>query len=227
MIEWYTKNENRSYPVAEDATQRAVTGDRLSQSIIVDMSIMVPEDYRNLYLKSVYVSDYIVNVTICAENDTGIFAIGSGGFLRDDIEAGKAYPLSPLLEQVSGWLVFGSQLTNCDLTFNSYEDAKLDPKAVTAVAPLGVEYISAVNQQARLQEVITLEAGTNVIIEPDPMNQYNILVRLEDPTILQNECDTQYLRELYIPPIFSINNVQPDEDGKLTIEFGADDTVDT
>ena len=130
-IQWYNANAGRSYPLQEDVTQKSDDGLVLPTNLIVDLGLLVPSDYPAVYLSSVYITPRLLSVGFNA-NGQGLLA---GTYLRAEIQPYKAYPLTSVSDNTSGWIVFG------DYTTSNVEHRRFSGVAQSAIDHHAIRFI--------------------------------------------------------------------------------------
>jgi len=218
--EWLNSNEQRSYPLKETATQIAANGLKLPQNVISDLGIVVPTLYTP-YVSSVRVTPSLVSVCVSS---------GTSGILlatqyRSALQEGLAYALTPLVENVSGWIVYGDYVSSGveDYRFTGPEQAGIVDKALRFVDPPGVRRFYRYGSPSVFADgIIRLKAGAGMEIVVDPLNAQRIIFRLKESVrsdfvgpcskaSSQNACGTT--------PIRTINGVNANSSGKLRLVF--------
>jgi hypothetical protein len=219
MIEFYNENEMMAYPLSGSTTQQGTDGAALPFSMLADLRMTVPRSLAGqLYVSAFTLTPFIVSVAI-ASPAGGVFA---GTYARP-VNPYAPYPLSPMLDMASGYVVFGGGiLEQSDFRFMASGAAvsALDIKTTTPVEAAIVmslgRYLSA--NDAGLQGVVKLQAGADVTIRYD---NGRLKVGLKDTAMLKyvNPCDQQAVfNNCGGPPIRTINGVSPDSNGAITLE---------
>jgi hypothetical protein len=220
-IQFCNENSGRAYPLSEYATRIDDNGNTMSNDIIIDLGILLPVNYTGLRVSSVAVSDSILSVAISAD---------AGGLLtatlaRTGVRPYTAYPLDSLVDDVSGWVVFGGYKgVRRYYQFSTEAQSGIELRAVKVVPAPGVKRFHRVGNTPTLYAtgIVDLEVSSAFIVEQDPDNTNNIIVRLSAdaksrfiepctrPASATNCC---------VPPLRSINNVPPNVDGEITLRF--------
>lgn len=219
--QWFNENEGRSYPIAETATGVDNNGVSLPNDIVVDLSIMLPTDYEDAYISSVWVTTHLIGLSITHEDK----ALASVMVKRDDYTPYSAVPLTPMpgTTNVSGWVAFGNNRTIGKWLFDGSTQSGLEEKAKHALAPLPVTSMrklgGATSQFA--DQLVTLAAAGYIEIEAHPTDSQIIIVKLGTPTVRSlflGPCNTLAdLGDCGVPPLRKINNVCGDAEGVVTI----------
>ena len=220
MNELYNENEMRAYPLYENATQLC-DGARLPFGILAGMSLTVPRSTASsLYLASVAVSPALVSLSVaCASG--GVFA----GAYRQPIIPYRPYALVPMLGTASGYVVFGtgalpSLAELYHFTSVSKTVSGLDPRVIHPIETAGVTSLGRYRtpESGALTGIVRLVPGSNMTIRWS--GSAIVLGLVSDvKNNFVNPCDRQAIYDnCGGPPIRTINGVQPDIQGVLTLE---------
>lgn len=223
-IQWYNENEGRAYPLSESASRTTNDGRQLPDDILVDMGIMMRPDYSDIYLSCLRITPVIVTLGI----SYGLRGIFIGTYARDSIVPNKAYPLVPsaVVDDVSGWVVFGTHVATGieDYRFSSSAQSGIERRAITLVDRVPVARLMRYGGTADqyVNKVVRLVAGSGVTIRVDPNNAQRVLIGLTEELKYAtcNKCNEGANSDSCgVAPMRSIDDVCPDANGKLTIEF--------
>lgn len=220
MIEHYSGNEMRAYPVYEGATQMAADGTGLPQDMIVDLALTVPRALlSSLYISALTVTPGIVSLAI-ASSSGGVFA----GTFAQPVSPYRPYALTPIIGMASGHVVFGKGVTRtaAELRFlsTSLVTSGVD---IRTVHPIESDVVLSIGrhlslEQLKLKGIVKLETRDNVTIRYDGGKLLLGLTELNRYSFV-GPCDRQAIFEnCGGPPIRTINGVGPDENGAITIE---------
>jgi len=221
-IQWYNENEGRAYPLQEVATKVSDGGHQLPDDIIVDMGLMVPPTYEDTYVSSVRVTSSVVTVGI-SSSASGLMV---GTYLRSAVRPHAAYPLTGLVNNVSGWIVFGNHraVGTEDYRFSGPEQSGVAARALRIIDEIPVTYFVKLGGRADqiADRLVRMTAGGGLTIERDESDPQKIVIQLS-PELRQaflgpcNELSTADI--CGVPPMRRINGVCPDEDGRITLRF--------
>lgn len=221
-INWCNENEGRGYPIAEHTTRVSDSGQTLPNDILADLGILVPVDYAGLRVSTVYLSAYLVSVSISA--DAG--GLLTGTFQRNTTRPYTAYALTPLIDDVSGWVVFGNhQFTVPEhYRFATAAQAAIETRCVRVIPPPGVKRFQRIGNAATVYaaNLVKLTGGPQFVIEQDSDNAQNIIVRLGNDVKdrFTEPCTRPASSDACgVPPVRRLNNVQADENGVITLRF--------
>lgn len=221
-IAWCNENEGRAYPLTEEATRLDDTGKTFENDIIVDMGILLPEYYTGLRISSVYISAQLISVAISA-NSGGLL---TGTYARAGVVPYTAYPLTPIADNASGWIVFGNHRTATikHYRFATAEQSGLEQRPVRVLPPPGVQRFQRVDNDPTIYAtgIVKLDGGLVFVIDRDPDDAQNIIVRLNNDVAASfiEPCTRQATSDACgVPPIRRINNVPATAAGVITLRF--------
>lgn len=213
-VEWLNENENRSYPFVD-----AGLAD-IPDEIVVDMVLTGPAtDIEGAYLSSFVVHGSLISLAV-ASPSAGALAV----FTANAPDKYRPYGLTPIRDGVGGYLSFGIGI-EADIDLDRRNLAKspigIDPGCLK---PLNDKYVSSlgkygIRDDQALRGVVKLEVGNGVTLE---YQEGVISIGLTDEASreLVPKCATKAVfDECGSPPIRKINSVEPDEDGKIILEF--------
>lgn len=222
--QWLNENESRAYPLRETASKEAISGGLLPDDLIVDLGLLVPPEHENLYLTSVRISaqSYIIAL---ASPLSGLFI---GTFRTEDIVAYTAYPLTPMISDIAGWISFGNHRPTGikDYRFTGTADAGIETRALRMVDALPVNRFVKFGGSPEhfADKITTFQGAGGLVFELDPadVTGKTILVRLDSEHKFNfvGPCNNWADRDVCgVPPMQSFNGVCPDEDGRITLRF--------
>lgn len=224
-IEWYNDNGGRAYPIAEGASRVDDDGNRMDDDVLVDLGVMAPAEYEDLFVSSVKITQRTVSVGISSPT-TGVLI---GTFARDDIRPLRAFPLTAVVDGVSGWVAFGDAFlrptaVNIYHKFSSPAQSGLEQRARHIIDAIPVIDIKRYGGRPTntVEKVVSLAEGSGIKITRDETDPQTIIIsiapgqegRFLSPCALEatkNRCR--------VPPMRSIVGICPDEDGRITIRF--------
>ena len=221
-IQWYNENEGRAYPLSEMASHVADNGAILPDDVIVDLGLTVDPRYTDVRVSSVRITPRLVTVGISSAS-AGLLV---GTFVRDAVQPYTAYALTGVVDNVSGWVVFGTHraVTTEDYRFATPAQSAIEVRAIRNIEALPVSGICKAggNPEAVLRGVVRLRGGAGVTVVKDPFEPQAVLVSLT-PDIIHNiisPCNFPATRNICKnAPIRTINGVPCDSDGNLTVRF--------
>lgn len=219
-LEWFNENENRAYPIAEDATGIDNAGNICPYSIIADLGISVPESLvEDVFLRQLNVTPLMVSVS---------FATTSGGLAvatyARPIVPYKAYALTPATDTASGFIVFGSALDSItepvSYLFDGPEQSRIEENALSPIQLPGVTNIGKLNGNPSeyIDKIVRIEVGTNIkISRSGNVIQVGLAEAVQSKFL--GPCDKYAIFDSCGGvPIRTINGVPADTNGKLIIE---------
>jgi len=220
-IQGYNENEGRSYPVSEMATKVDDAGKLLPDDILVDMGLMIDPAHTDVYLSSLRITPKFVTLGI----SSSVSGLLVGTYAITDVQAYKAYPLTAVVDNVSGWVVFGEHKATTTETyaFSIPTQSRIELRAVKQIEALPVTSLSKLyGSDVKLQGIVKLRGGSGITLTKDPIYSNRIRVNLDTAVghNLVSPCNTPASRKLCgNTPFRTINGVPADEYGKITVRF--------
>ena len=222
-IQWCNENEGRAYPIREEASRKTAEGTILPNDVIADLGIMVPSQYASLYISSVAVTPALISIAISSSTAGGLLL---GTYARAGLKPYAAYPLEPMRDNVSGWVVFGNHIATEReyYRFGSATQTGLEERVVNVIRPPTVQRFQRLgnNDSIYATNIVELKAGTAFIVERDPEDAQNIIIRLNPELAgrFLGPCRTEpSVAACGVPIIRRVNGVTADENGVLTLRF--------
>ncbi len=236
---WYVENSSRQYPIDERATGRDDADVWAPSNIIVDLQLRFPRSAGDFaFLGSITVTERLVAITIQAASSidgTPTFvplAVYTGQL---PLETGIHYALEAQYPGAGGWIVFGDGL---DQTyrgrFSTPRQSLLARRAARAYSSPPVTSLGKLHNAVELTGLVQLRALDPLELVKEERDIDGVLrdvavLRLVQPTGAENVF-SQFAGPCHgrpesdscgdPAPIEQIGNVQPDCDGKITIQFG-------
>ena len=219
-IQWYNENEGRNYPLLDTALNRDDRGVSIPANILVDLRIALPDTYSDVYCSYIKVSAYTVSISFSCRQ--GGLLIGT--FLRTNIIPYRAYALTSIVDDVSGWVVFGSYLTytdTCLSRFSQPEQSLIVPRCLDYTESIPVKRIIKLGEQhvSYVDGVISLIGQGGLIIKRHETDPNIIVMELDNPEGFAGPCNSKLDTDLRNVSLHSINNVKPDSSGQITIRL--------
>jgi len=235
---WYNLHSTRRYPLDDNATGTDDNGVRLRDDIFVDCHLRFPKTAgQYAFVSGITVTDTLVTaVFLAADTPTstsGYVPLASVS-LHKPVEENIHYPVTPLLDGVGGWIVFGDITENFVGRFATPQQGLLAPKCARPYEPLPIPTLRKLGRDLGLQGIVLLKAGSDVEILKDIRHIHElqedreaIVVRLKQQAggvdVLSRylgPCDGRpESRNCLKEGIEAINEAIPDCDGNLTIRF--------
>lgn len=219
-IEWCNANEGRAYPLREEATRRADSGAQLPDDILADACLIVPPDCGDAFCSMVRVTPSLLAVSFSCANGP----LAAGAWPRSAYSPYSAVPLTPLADNVSGWVVFGNHICQAPehYIFSAPAQSALECRALRLVdrPPIPAFLKLGGPSDIRLSGVVRLVPGAGLrIYRGAPASVVFALDSVRAPAFL-GPCE-QYgdADQCGSPPIRRFNGVSPDADGQLTIRI--------
>jgi hypothetical protein len=198
--------------------------------LISDLKISVPNFEEQPCLRSIFISDSSVRITI-AINTKLILSFSSDS--RSSVRVAKPYPLKSHVAGYDGVIVFGAGInTDC----NFIKQAPISEECLTRYLPSRIPYVSLTCIQERLVGDVLLSGGDTTIavtdkVEPVPdiypdarglmridlIDTYHIssdnpLIRFANGVNAYNEVAKR-------SPVYTVGGLYPDATGTVTIMF--------
>lgn len=243
---WYNINSTRKYPLDDGATGLDDSGQVLPATIIADLNIRLPYSAGiGGMLSSITVSDTLVSLTFMTvdhpiNNSTYDPPITSGVVfsplcaftVRKPVTTGIPYLLSPFIDGVAGWIVFGEGINKkFSGKFSTPAQSAIMPRACRYYRDFPVESIGKKGSTVELKGIVSLIEGKDVSITKETVtineeektaivfrlkeqNGKNVLETYNGPCNARPESNTCNLT-----PMEFINSVGPDCSGNITIDF--------
>lgn len=220
-MQWYNENEGRNYPVAENVTHKDNSGLLLPTDIVVDVSVIVPPECSDVYFSSIRITPTIVSVALCSS----LSGLMVGTYARSQVQPHMAYPLTPVIPDVSGWIVFGTHrsVVTEDYRFSGFAQSGLESKAVHVIPHLPVRRFLRVagSSSNYADDIVELVAGNGVDISKDP-DSNTVIIKLtpDQQALFVGPCKTAVSSSSCgATPIKKIDGVCPDANGRITLRF--------
>jgi len=241
---WYNKNESRAYPCHDLATLISDSGERLPDNILVDCNIWVPDTLCSyVFLSSATVTGSLVSLTFMGVQEDPFSPdyapetpIPLAAISVNQPVPYRNYTLAAYSPGVVGWVTFGSGAkpeSGADvvsLRFSAPESTRIIcrgarsyPQApITGVKKDGGSPMTGI-VKLRGTGDISVRGGTRVI---DGVEREVILIGLDRS--YNNDNLSKYLgpcdgrpesNTCGRRPIMRINNVPPDSEGNIDLEF--------
>jgi hypothetical protein len=233
-------NTLRRYPINDRASVTSVDGQTLPDGVLADVHLYVPESLASrVVVSSVSVTPHLIGVTFAAAGSS--FVPLASVTVPRETPAYKNVQVQPMAAGVAGWVAFGPATSllgswRFDTSeINGFYPAELLPRCVTAYGPTGVTSIQQKDRSERLTGRVAVISGQpdQLVIERATVaveghgNVRALVFRLNEElggsdifSRFLGPCDkSPDAGTCRKPPIFSINDVTPDEDGVLQIQF--------
>jgi hypothetical protein len=234
MNEWFNENENRMYPLAEYATGIANSGAAMPFGLVCDLVVTGPVNLlynagtqaAGAYVSMLTITPVMVSISI-ASHMGGLVA----GSWKRPITPYQPMALQPVATGVSGYVVFGmmsEDLQSARYLFSGPGQSALDMKSMRMLEPAAVTSVCRYGSPAqKLVGTVKLEFSPDLVwnyqppgIDPDyPDGIIQVGLAANKQSAYVGPCDkTGILDQCGIPPIRTINGVQGDSNGIITIE---------
>jgi hypothetical protein len=199
---------------------------------------------QRAFITSITSSPQIISVTFCSTNQNENGSILQAAEVNETIAAvsivkpvvvGKLYPVYALLEGVVGWVAFGQGAvgdTEFDYRFNSPSQTLLVNEAAYFYQVSAINSLNKKDFNLSLKGTVNLKTSSGIKITQTTKNfedgSKEVLLFSLDRERITKEINQQFLgpcrgnptaRSCKVGPIYRLNDVTPDCDGNITIEF--------
>ena len=221
-IEWCNENESRAYPIQDDATHVDNFGNVLPDDILVDMGVIVPPEYQDVYCRTVRVTPNVFSVSLaCASGPLMVGTYSASIYVPYTVVA-----LTPIVPDVSGWVVFGAhrRVINEIYVFNGPKQSGLVSRAIRVVDKIPVRrfYKYGGSGVGYLDQLVRLVGAGLLRMYRDPDNGQQIIVELDkqQAKTFLGPCDHYAdASQCRASPIRSIDGVKADSEHVVTFRF--------
>lgn len=254
FVDWLNENEDRCYPVNEAVSRFDVNGIELPNNIIVDANIALPSSAgQHVFISSVGITSGLVTVTLLAapngycsqpspsSGPTQFVPIGVVAIPRP-VVLFKNYPIKAMYPGVAGWMAFGSgavDLTSLSLRFAGPDATQLVDRAVRAYDDTPVLSLGTANSAMALTGIVGLKGNAGVVVTSKQQRSIHGVLRDVGVIALDTAQNAVSTLESFTgtcgarpqannctsPPVVAINNVRPDCNGNLSLEFEGEQLI--
>lgn len=233
---WLSAQSSRRYPLDDNATGTGDDGTRLNDDIIVDMHLKWPVTYGAFaFIGGITVTANIVTVVILAADSptavSGFYPLAAIT-IRQPATEYSFYALEPLCPGVGGFIAFGDLKEAFSIRFATPQQGLLSPKVARAYEELPIPSMRKYGRTDGLVDVVKLLGGPDIEVLSqtrtiDDVDVDAIVIRLQSPTSIRNPL-ADFIGPCGIRPesnncdrvgVQTLNGVQPDCNGNLTIDF--------
>ena len=235
---WFDANQERPYPLSDAATRSDNDDKFFPNDLIVDMSLWYPSDLGDFaFIGGVFAGPKLTSVVIVVAQDqyaqpatyTPIASIS-----KTNAKSGTAYKLTPMVDGVSGMIVFGSGIqpsVPVSYKFSTPDQSLLVAKVARGYLPPGVISLRRSGGSVGLIGVVKLSGngdlnivGEEVVIDGNVVTAAVFNLRSDTNTNLlstySGPCGGRPESETCnLPGIEYINTVKPDCNGNIDIVF--------
>jgi len=240
-IPWQHNNAHRGYPFHDKATLIDTDGNELPDDVIVDCHLWFPGTVgEKVMVSSVGISTHLTSVTFSVAGNSfrplaGITVVGK-------VTPGRNYHLSPLVDGVGGWVTFGPGANKEVMHFrfpyavgDAVQRSELLTRSaraydvsgfVTSLRKFGradgmtgvVSFVSSTPEQLIIERGLRTIEGVGEV--EAVIFRLNASVSVDVYSRFLSECDKTPDSNLCLKPhISAINEVTPDCNGAITINF--------
>lgn len=244
---WYNLNEQRYYPLDDTASAVSDAGELLPNALIADLRLRWPNTYGEYaFLSSAAVTPHLLTVMIEVaadrDNSTGSRLLAGITVARDSLIAGRAYALTTFQPGVGGFIVLGANLEQTfSGRFSTPRQGLLTPRAARPSRRPPVTTIGIERAAESLSGLVNLVAVPPLYLKREPRTidgelQQNVIVFYLSQTadeFVQVGTTESVFSQFAGPcgqrvgsktcpdpqPLQTINGVEPDCEGVLTLDF--------
>jgi hypothetical protein len=242
---WYNLNSTRKYPLDDGCSGINDDGKIFPATIIADINLRLSKPVGvGVMLSSIIVNSSVVSVTFLAINHPIIpslydpappppsFSPLCAVTLTKPVTPGVPYVVSPFVDGVAGWIVFGDGISkNHTSKFSTPTQSALNPKTCRYYNTFPVTSVGKKNSTTALSGLVSLVAGKDISITKgtrliNGMSKQAIIVSLKEDS-------QQTVLNTYKGPCAGrpesgtcaqtglefINTVNPDCNGNINIDF--------
>lgn len=193
FIERCNGNEYLAYPLADGCTMTDDHGREFPMSLLTELHICVPDAYSDTYLSSFHLSGHVAGISLACEEDGVQRGIATLSVARSEYTPCTAAALTPLVDDVSGWAVFGDMDSVSEglWKFSSSEQSGLDPRAVKEIRKPSIDAVGipGIRNEDMLGGVVELAAEGPVHIDTDTdTNTITIGLDASDASRFMSRC---------------------------------------
>ncbi len=154
---WYGDNATREYPII-DGSVLDVRGQRLPPDLLADLLLVVPDSLSGIGLSGLTMGPRLI--TLVFGNETTAVAAVT---IQNPIVSEQVYTLTPLIEDVGGWIVFGSGVDHLVAgRFEFRPPARLSDRSLRYHPAPPVQSLSKVGSTIKLKGLVRLSGRNDV-----------------------------------------------------------------
>lgn len=244
---WYNLNEQRYYPLDDTASATSDAGEILPSTLIADLRLRWPDSYgAYAFVSSAAITPHLITVLIEVapqrDSNAGSRLIAGVTVLKSSLIPGRAYPLTTFQPGVGGFIVIGAGTDQLfSGRFSLPSQGLLTPRAARPTRQPPVTTIGLERTADSLSGLVNLVAVAPLTLKREPRMidgqlQENVIVfsLSQDANELIQTATTESVFSQFAgpcgqrvgskscsdpQPIQTINGVEPDCDGVLTLDF--------
>jgi hypothetical protein len=239
-LHFHTQNEGRRYPLGDFTSGRDDAGLELPSDLLVDGRLAFPAALGSwLVLSSYVVTERLVSLTLQVVSDLDVatgFAPLAVLHIPQPVVEGRAYVVQSDIGGVGGWLVFGSGVRNRHGTrglFSTGRQAAFSPRVAIPLESPPVTSLGKLGMATELTGLVRLRAEAPLEIVGEDRMIDDVLRTVAVVRLVDNPTETSLFQRFAGPcggrpesntcgdpvPVELLNNVAPDCDGNITLEF--------
>lgn len=232
---FYDLNAARGYPLDDSATAISDAGLRMPDGILVDVCFRFPSNLgQYAFVSAVHVSGVFASCVISVASSLSAvsFLPVAALSVAGPVNEGVPYELTPLVNGVGGWVVFGdTSAQNYSGRFSTAAQGLLLPRVARAYHPHPVPSLALENVTTVLSGAVNIAAGRDLeiiratrIIDGHPRDAIVIRLTGQLSKVLSkyaglcggrpesNTCNS--------PAITHVGDASPDGSGNVILDFG-------
>lgn len=185
-LAWYALNAARAYPLDEAATLLSDAGKLVPSDILVDCKLTFPvSKARYAYLGAMSVTENAVTLTFvgstiparqptCEEEESAgeLVPLAAVSLPKAGLSAYRHYAVTPLLDGVGGWVVFGNGVFNRKAEsavyftgkFSTVYQSMLTPRSASPYRDPAVTGVGRTGDSTKLRGLVLLKTGPDLEI---------------------------------------------------------------
>lgn len=231
--DWYDLNSMRSWPF--EGPLKDDTGKDLPYNIIVDLFLRFPDrlGYR-AFVPAITVSDYLATLLVSSSSMQPLASLS----VVQPVEVGRVYRMEPMAEGVAGWVVWGDGIEEHrgSWRYSRPADSMLQVRSAHAYSDRPVLRVRLAGSEKWLTGIVQLKMGNDIRIYREAReiagqmrDAIVFALDTESPSAVGRNVLDEYRGpcqgrpESYscqsVEPLEFINNVGPDCQGRIQIEF--------
>lgn len=231
--DWYDLNSMRSWPF--EGPLQDDEGKQLPYHVLVDLFIRFPDrmGYR-AFVPAITVTDHLVSLIV---SSTMLHPLATLSIVQP-VEVGRVYPLQPMAAGIAGWAVWGDGVESVrgSWRYSRPADSLLQVRSAHAYSDRPVLGVKIAGSSQWLTGLVQLKMGNDIRVYRDvreiagQMREAIVFaLDTESPSAVGRNLLDEYRGpcqgrpESYscssVEPLEFINNVGPDCQGRILIEF--------
>ena len=216
--QWYNENENRMYPVSELVSGTDDSGANLLTGILCDLSVAGPVNLlTGAYLSMLVLTPDMLSISIASP--AGGLVVGTW---PRPVTPYEPYALEPVAGGTTGYAVFGmlaADLPTGRYMFSGPTQSGLDQRALRMLEAASVGSVARYGSAAtKLKGIVQLQISQNLTWRYEGgVIKLGLVDKVQSDFV--GPCDKSgVLDQCGLPPLRTMNGVQGDVNGVITLE---------